>query len=412
MAKVLIIAPNQNVFPPRNGGHLRTANLSAEIARHHDTHYLSLQRDAHTEALAWDHARCKSIHFHYSNPIHPRSLFPRIVSTVKFRWHAQKLSAPTNSAILSLLRDSNQLLSKEGFDCIFLISIPPLLFQRLKKKYSIPIIYDAHNVDSVLIKQQLDLQSDKKAQKALRVAYQDNIKKETTLYRYCDSTFACSQLDKEQLDHLNQGKLSIYTIPNGVDSYTNSQHEPATATTPNLLFCGSLDYFPNKEGLLWFHQQIWPKLKASLPSVQLTLIGRTHDQSATSSLKDDPQIKLISAVDDVRPYYKEATVSIVPLNIGSGTRLKILESMSLGIPVISTSKGAEGIQATHGTHITIADQALEFHDQLLKLLSDSKLRKAQSHNARKLVEEKYDWQVIGQQADTAILQSISLFKSK
>ena len=139
---------------------------------------------------------------------------------------------------------------------------------------------------------------------------------------------------------------------------------------------------------------IWPKLKMTVKGITLTVIGRNGFDMAYAPLKIDPQINFIGEVKDVTSYYNKNSIAIVPLLEGSGTRLKILEAMSFGLPVISTSIGAEGINYTLNKNIIIANTLEEFELGLKVLTSKIDLSKTISEKALQLIDKKYQWSVI------------------
>src|SRR6185437_13646677 len=162
----------------------------------------------------------------------------------------------------------------------------------------------------------------------------------------------------------------------------------------NIIFCGSLDYEPNKDGLLWFYKNVWPLVIGHLPGRMLYVVGRGNSESYRELLKD-ATVNFIGEVPEVTPFYRECNVAIAPLLQGSGTRLKILEAMSLGNPVVTTSKGIEGIEAKANEDIAVSDDARGFADAVIHLSTDTGFSKYISNNARRLVENKYSWDFIG-----------------
>ena len=180
-------------------------------------------------------------------------------------------------------------------------------------------------------------------------------------------------------------------VPNGTTQKKVIQKD---FSEPSLIFCGSLDYAPNKNGLLWFYEMIWPKLKMTVKGITLTVIGRNGHDNAYAPLKIDPQINFIGEVKDVTPYYQKNNIAIVPLLEGSGTRLKILEAMSFGLPVVSTSIGAEGIDYIENKHIIIANKAISFTQKTIMLIGNEALLKEISRESRELIIQIYNWKYI------------------
>jgi polysaccharide biosynthesis protein PslH len=252
-------------------------------------------------------------------------------------------------------------------------------------------IYDAHNVDSELWEQQsitIDPKYKSYAIKALEI--------EKSLFKKVDSFICCSEVDYEKLVHLNQYKVGGAIIPNGVDIMAKPFDESINKNKlKNLLFCGSLNYFPNMQGLLWFYKDVFPLLKQQIPDISLTIIGNINCNKYYEDLIADTSVRFIGNVESVVPYYQGSSVAIVPLLSGSGTRLKLLEAMSMGNPVVSTTIGAEGIDYINGKHLLVADTAIGFADQIVTLINNSEHFDIMRTSALDFVKSKYSWEIIG-----------------
>jgi glycosyltransferase involved in cell wall biosynthesis len=154
-----------------------------------------------------------------------------------------------------------------------------------------------------------------------------------------------------------------------------------------------MGYSPNIDAMLYFCDEILPLIQAQVPNVKLVIAGQ-HPAPAILKLAERAGVSVTGAVPEVTPYYQQARLSIVPLRAGGGTRLKILESMALGRPVVSTSLGCEGLQVVDQEHLLIADTPVEFAQRVIQLLQDRELRARLAGQARRLVESRYDWSVI------------------
>jgi glycosyltransferase involved in cell wall biosynthesis len=221
-------------------------------------------------------------------------------------------------------------------------------------------------------------------------------KQETQLHRFADGVFACSDDDRDLLRQSNHDSLRIATVPNGVACDKVPYHDDDQKhKSPNILFCGSCSYPPNIDGLRWFLADIWPGIAARSTHAKLQIVGRNFEANAFAGLLEDPSIQVIGEVDDVRPYYEGAGVAICPLRMGSGTRLKILEAMGYGNPVVSTSIGCEGIKAQDGKSIMIRDDATGFMNAVSELVNDGTMFDRLRKQARQLVQKEYDWEVVG-----------------
>ncbi len=179
----------------------------------------------------------------------------------------------------------------------------------------------------------------------------------------------------------------IDVIPNCVDypSYTAFQ----TPAEPNrLIFTGSLTFSPNYQAMDWFLREVYPLIQAGAPEVVHLTITGNH---ANLPLPQNKDVSRAGYVEDVRPLIAKSWLSLAPILKGGGTRLKILEALALGTPVVSTAKGAEGLEVQNGEHLIIADTPTDFSRAVLLLLENEGERRRLSENGKQLVQEKYDW---------------------
>lgn len=192
----------------------------------------------------------------------------------------------------------------------------------------------------------------------------------------------------------------VVVVPNGVDTAHNCygfrEHHPYT-----LVYNGSLTYSANYDAMRWFLAEVYPLVKAEQPNVRLTITGSTKGVDIGGLALDD-SVCLTGFVDDVRIPVAEAALCVAPIRQGSGTRLKILEAMALGTPVVSTTKGSEGLDFVDGEHCLLADGPAQFARAVLTLLADAECRTRLASKARRLVEEGYDWSRIGERFATLI----------
>ena len=185
----------------------------------------------------------------------------------------------------------------------------------------------------------------------------------------------------------------VEVVTNGVDCEHNRPR--LSAPQPGrLVYNGSLTYDANYDAMRWFLAEIYPLIRRQAPEVSLNITGSTRGVHP-GGLRLDDSVRLAGYVDDVRMPVAEASVCVVPTRQGGGTRLKILEAMALGTPVVATSKGIEGHGAVHGEHALIADDPTDFAASVLELLRNPDLCSRLAQNGRRFVEERYDWQTIG-----------------
>ncbi len=187
---------------------------------------------------------------------------------------------------------------------------------------------------------------------------------------------------------------TIDIIPNGVDiSYFSPSAEIPDNET--LIFAGAMNWYPNKDSMLFFIDEIWPLLKAKRPTIKMIIVGQSPPGRLLALNKQDPDFIVTGYVDDVRSYFKQASIYVCPMRDGGGTRLKILDALSSGIPIVATSMAVEGIKITPGKNVIIANTPDEFANEILSLIDNPNNRKRLSTEGRHLVETLYDWCNIG-----------------
>ncbi|HEX9773974.1 MAG TPA: glycosyltransferase family 4 protein [Actinomycetota bacterium] len=184
-------------------------------------------------------------------------------------------------------------------------------------------------------------------------------------------------------------------VPNGVDTEAFAPLRGVEPDPAKLVFVGPLTYVANRDGLGWFVEQVLPKVLAEDPAVRLDVVGTPVEVSWPDS------VRLLGRVEDVRPHVAGAAIGIVPIRIGSGTRYKILEALSMGSAVVSTSLGAEGLGTVHGTHLLLADDAGSFADAILELRRSAELRARLGAAGRAHVAEHFDWRPLVERIEDA-----------
>jgi glycosyltransferase involved in cell wall biosynthesis len=188
--------------------------------------------------------------------------------------------------------------------------------------------------------------------------------------------------------------LRVRVVPNGVDTeYFTPRADPGTRT---ILFCGSMDMHPNQEAMEYFLRRIWPRVVAQASDVNLQVVGRKPPGWLNEVARTDHRIQVTGFVDDVRPYFQKAAVCICPIVSGGGTRLKILDSLAMGVPVVATPFAASGLSLEHGKHLLLADTEQMFAEHIRRLLTIPSLRSELASAGSKRVDQLYSWTVVGQ----------------
>jgi len=256
------------------------------------------------------------------------------------------------------------------------------------------ILCNAHNVEETLQRSIAETVADPGGRRWLLHEAEITGFWERCMLRRADVVFCCSELDASRFRAMVPLiPARIMVVPNGVDT-EHFHPEPHCKGTPLVVFTGTAGYPPNDDGVAWLVKSIWTRIRAALPNSRLLLAGKSAARHWSKHANDENGISVLSDVPDMRTVLREATICVVPLRSGSGTRLKILEAMSAGRAVVSTSIGAEGLEGIPGVHWTEANEEKSFAEAMVLLLNDAGRRSAIEAAGRNLVCERYSWRQI------------------
>ncbi len=252
-----------------------------------------------------------------------------------------------------------------------------------------PALLFQHNVESVIWRRHADACRNR----ALRLFWLHQWRKMERFERDACRRFA-GVVDVSEADQAvfrEFGARRVFTIPTAVDA-EYFRPGSAAADGATLVFTGSMDWLPNEDAILFFADEILPRIAARVPDVRLTVVGRTPSARLLRRLQQRPAVTVTGRVDDIRPYVERAAVYVVPLRIGGGTRIKLYEAMAMGKAIVSTPVGAEGLPVRDGEHVVLADKPEAFADAVVRLLDDTEGRGALERAARRFVEAECSWQ--------------------
>jgi sugar transferase (PEP-CTERM/EpsH1 system associated) len=199
---------------------------------------------------------------------------------------------------------------------------------------------------------------------------------------------ACTDYDAVVIGR-DAPSAATLVIPNGADLSSFVPAGRLKAKDPTLLYVGAMHYYPNADAVSFFFGAMYERIRQAVPEVRVQIVGHAPPLEIQQLVRF-PGVEVTGSVVDVRPYYEQATVFIVPLRLGGGTRLKIIEAMAMGLPVVSTTVGAEGLSVQPGEDILVADDPASFSESVLQLLTDAELRKRIARSGQRLACH-YDW---------------------
>jgi polysaccharide biosynthesis protein PslH len=376
------------LHPTTRGGQIRTLETLKRLHQRHQIHYAALHRPSARAGLERSVEYCTRAYpvAHQAPP----DFSPRFCRQI-CESHFSKLPLAVlryRSDVLA--RQVDCLTRKEKFDaivCDFLFSAPnipdpgaAILFQ--------------HNVESILWKRHAEHTRSFLLKIYFQGQYERMLRYEKCVCRSMKRIVAVSRADARAMQSL-YGVRDVAAVPTGVDlAYFAPRRLQVSQPATDLIFLGSMDWRPNVDAIRWFVADILPLIRRRLPECSLTVVGRHPTPEILRLAEVDARIHVTGTVPDVRPYLWEAAVSIVPLRIGGGTRLKIYEAMAAKVPVVSTMVGAEGLDVRDGENIALADSPGAFAERCLDLLGCAEARRKQSQAAWEMVSACYSWEAV------------------
>lgn len=372
------------LWPPNTGGRLRSFNILAELARQHSvtvvtTHIPGEDPDALVAGLP----QCtRVISVPYSSPKWRSARFPFVLLR---SWLSPMPVDIWKCRIPALRHEVVRLLASGEIDlCIgdFLFAIPNI------PATPVPLVFFAHNVEHMIWKRLSSVEHRRWLRPLLEMEWRKMRRYEAEACRRARLTVSVSEHDRAQLEANAPGAM-VCSVPTGVDvGYFRPNGRGAGAM--RLVFTGSMDWHPNEDAILYFIKEMLPAIRREIPDAALTVVGRNPSLRLQEAARD-AGVSVTGTVDDVRPYVDAASVYVVPLRIGGGTRLKIFEALAMGKAVVSTSIGAEGLPLVSGEHFLCADEPASFAAAVVGLLRDPARRLSLGEAGRRLTEERYGW---------------------
>lgn len=384
--KILFVTPFLP-SPARFGGQRRLDGLMRSLAKNHEVSVLSFTASDEFKQASLEATRqyCKEVEVFPDLELvsrrDKRLLQARSLASLHSFEH---LLVARRVEFLSRLQ---QLVDSGRFDIVQVefVQMAALKFQ-LPRGRRFRTVLDEHNIEFDIVKRTASANVSRARQLYSAVDWRKLKREEMAAWRWFDGVTVTSQRDAAILSALEPG-TRVSVVPNGVDVdlFSPATREPEP---DSLLFFGAMNYYPNQDGLTYFVEQIFPRILAKRPRTKLKVVGPAPD--SVKQLQS-ANIEVTGFVDAVEPYIDAASAVIVPLRLGGGTRLKIVEAMSKAKPIVSTSVGAEGIDVVDGESALLADDPAGFAAHVESVLADGALARRLGAAARKLAEDRYGW---------------------
>ena len=375
------------LHPVDKGGKIRTYNMLKELKHDHHIAYLTLDDGvAGIEAREQAQEYCHEL---ICVPHHPREKFTAgFYAELLFNLASRYPYAIKKYESPGMRKEIIEHVNKGTVDVVICDFLAPTI--NVPRTLSCPSILFQHNVEAMIWKRHFEVQANPIKRSYLHGQWRKMERFEKEACQRFDSLIAVSREDREVMQNEYEVK-AVFDVPTGVDTEYFKPSVPVDLASHNVVFTGSMDWLPNEDAIRYYTDQILPLIRKSIPDVKLTVVGRNPYPALLELSQKDASIVVTGRVEDVRPYLDQASVCIVPLRIGGGTRLKIYEAMAMEKAIVSTSVGAEGLPLTDGRELRIADTPETFAAAVVELLRNPEQARSLGQTAANTVREKFGW---------------------
>jgi len=378
--RVLIVTPTVP-WPPNWGFGIRVYQFIRHLTRHHEVSVLCYAQPGDEPKADALRAECHAVHTVPSPISSDRAKRIAQLGSLFRRQSYQTASVgtPAMSACAA------QLFAAERFD---VIEFESSQMSSLPVPDDVVTVVDEHNIEYELLHRMY--QTERSALRKLFnwTEYRKFAREERASWHRADACVVTSEREREIVASQAPGQ-HLHVAPNGVDVDYFTPPPPATVGSDEIVFTGLLSYRPNVDAVTYFVRQVLPLVLERRPAARFSVVGiDAHDEVRRLA---GPHVDIVGEVPDVRPYVRRAALFAVPLRMGSGTRLKILEGLAMGKGVVSTTIGCEGIDVRHGEHLLVADDPGAFASAVVSMMDDRELARRLGQAGRTLVEQRYSW---------------------
>jgi len=386
------------LHPTERGGQIRTLGILQQLHRRHEVHYAALEDPATTEGMDMAHTFSTRA-YPVPHPVVSRRSPAFLLQLVRNVFGSNLPLAVSRYASPELLRKVTGLEAGERFDCIVCDFVASGVHIADIKR---AVIFQ-HNVETTIFERHAQHAKTPIHRWFFGLQARRMRAYEERMCRNSIHVIAVSSIDAQRMRDMFK-ITNVSEVATGVD-VDYFRRSPGRPPEIEFVFVGSMDWLPNIEGMVWFAKEILPLIRRRKPDCRVAIVGRKPGPEILALAAADARIEVTGTVPDVRPYLWNSQISILPLRIGGGTRMKVYEAMAAGLPVVSTSVGIEGLACQPGRDLLIGDSPEEFAERCISLLDDPNLRNNISESGFRLVDENCSWEVVSKQFEKVLLEA-------
>ena len=403
--KVLWLSQNLP-YPPKTGVLQRNYNLIREASAFAEVHLVAIVKQdilpTFDEQVATHELEklCASV---------TRVHLPIERSRAHFLWVVfkslfTKLPFTANWALSPALRQAiERALANGPYDMVFFDTISLAPYRGLVN--GSPTALNHHNIESHLLERRVDYEKNALRRFYLGLESRKLRDYEAAVAGTFDTNLVVSPLDGERLQGICPSATTA-VLANGVDvDYFRRQSPLSSVERGHLIMVSGMNWFPNRDAVLYMAESVWPELSTRMPDARLTIVGASPPQSILDLAARDRRVTVTGFVDDVRPYMERAQVYLCPMRDGGGTRLKILDALAMGLPIVATQMALEGIDVVADKDVLVANEPAGFVRQIERAVGDPALWTELHENGRAYVERHFAWPVIRREMEAAFRAS-------
>ncbi len=378
------------LHPTERGGQIRSMGILKPLHQRHEVHYAALSDPNSSVGLDMAHTFSTRA-YAIPHPVVPRTSPAFLLQVLKHIFFSRLPLAVERYHSRQLRETVAQLMQREKFDAV----VCDFAASGVNMPHLSGAVLFQHNVETTIFERHAEHAKTPLHRWFYAMQARRMHDYEARVCRESAHVIAVSPVDAQRMREMF-GITHVSDVATGVD--VESLTHPGTTERPtDFVFVGSMDWLPNIDGMLWFADEILPILRRHKPNCTVSIVGRRPDARLVALAAADPLITVTGTVDDVRPHLWGSRVSVLPLRVGGGTRMKVYEAMAAGIPMVSTSVGMEGLACVPGRDLLVGDTAEAFAAHCLTLLDNETLGNTLAASALKLVTEECSWESVSRQ---------------